>query len=226
MFEDGSEEITSVSMQHKNQVIPKTFKESYISHMLKKPYGKRPTWFIGSEEEFLKSCEFRRGLLSDDNKKFASDTAKNCSKITVSSQVAILPVVAGRATGAEKRSEKPTPLTIGKHKKIIEPSITPVCTPTSECEECFKNSQILPAPSLERLLPIGSNRSAGKSLPCCFYTYIGKIFYQDFSSNSPESPLSKMDLMLTGNFAVQINSMFIRLCCFFIILYVCICVYI
>lgn len=146
--------------QHKNQIIAKPFKESYLGQMLKKSSTKRPTWFIGSEEEFLRSCELKKGLFNEDNRKISPDTAKNCSKITVSSQVAILPVVAGRTATMEKTAEKPSP--VGKHKKIVEPSITPVCTPISDCDECFKSNQLLPAPSLERLLPIGSGRTTGK----------------------------------------------------------------
>lgn len=153
LFDDGSEEITS--SQQKNQIIMKPFKDSYIGQMLKKSSTKRPTWFIGSEEEFLRSCEVKKGFLTEDNRKISPDTAKNCSKITVSSQVAILPVVAGRAT------EKTSP--IGKNKKMIETSTTPVCTPISDCDDCLKNNQLLPAPSLERLLPIGSARATGNT---------------------------------------------------------------
>lgn len=128
---------------------------------MKKSSNKRPTWFIGNDEEFLKSCEHRKRIFSEDSRKISPDTAKNCSKITVSSQVAILPVVAGRTNVT--MAEKPSPITIGKHKKVVEPSITPVCTPTSDCDDCFKNNQLLPAPSLERLLPIGSSRNAGNN---------------------------------------------------------------
>lgn len=157
--------------------------------MLKKPSNsKRPMWFIGSEEEFLKSCEVRKGLFSEDNRKMSpSDTAKNCSKITVSSQVAILPVVAARTNITENKStaDKTSPNTIGKHKKTIEPSITPVCTPTSDCDDLFKNNQLLPAPSLERLLPIGSSRTAGKHLiTISFNVQIIIITFQSFRRKS------------------------------------------
>lgn len=164
LFDDGSEETASLQQQQKNQIISKPFKESYISQMLRKTSAKRPTWFIGSDEEFLKSCDIKKGIFSDDNRKISPDNAKNCSKITVSSQVAMLPVVAGRTSVPEKStSEKPSP--IGKHKKIVEPSITPVCTPISDCDDCYKNNQLLPAPSLERLLPIGSGRMASGEDP-------------------------------------------------------------
>lgn len=212
LFEDGSEEITVINnAQQRNQIIPKTFKEGYISHMLRKSSSKRPTWFIGSEEEFLKSCELKKNLFHDDNKKTSPDTTKNCSKITVSSQVAILPVVAGRTSVTEKTpTEKRPPITIGKHKKVIEPSITPVCTPTSDCDDCFKSNQLLLTPSVERLLPIGASRGTGKNLVKQFLKKSGKTFYKGFSSHSPESPLSKMDLMITGKFycVTTHNSMF------------------
>lgn len=148
----------------RGQETTKPFKESYIGQMLKKS-TKRPTWFIGSEEEFLKSCEFRKGMFSEDNKKNSPDSAKNCSKITMSSQVAILPVVTGRTSITDNlhtQSEKLSP--IGKHKKVIEPSITPVCTPISDCDDCYRNNQLLPAPSLERLLPIGAGRTTGRNI--------------------------------------------------------------
>lgn len=79
---------------------------------------------------------------------------------------------------------------IGKHKKIIEPCLTPVCTPVSDCDDCYKNQNqiILSAPSVERLLPIGSSRSPVlKTAPHNFC---------EENLQSPDSPLSKMDLMV------------------------------
>lgn len=159
LFEDGTEDMTIPNQS--NQIIVKSFKDNCISQMIKKSSAKRPTWFIGSEEEFLRSCEFRKGFFIEDNRKISPDTTKNCSKITVSSQVAILPVVAGSASTTEKTiTDKSS--SIGRYKKVVEPSITPVCTPISDCDNCFKSAQLLPAPSLERLLPIGSGRTTGK----------------------------------------------------------------
>lgn len=81
-------------------------------------------------------------------------------------------------TNDNQHTSKLMPL--GKHKKIIEPIMAPACTPVSECEDCYRNNQyqnqehnqnqyqcpnqnqiILPAPSIERLLPIGAARSPG-----------------------------------------------------------------
>lgn len=174
-------------------------KELFLSHGVHRSSSeKRPTWFIGSEEESLKPSENKKwelpekpklepqNSLPSHHKWFSTDHSKNCSKMTAlgtSSLASTLAVVAGvpniqmamaktvttdshrqvTSTSVEAQHiSKPMPL--GKHKRIIEPSITPVCTPVSDCDDCFKNNQthpMLPAPSLERLLPIGATRSPG-----------------------------------------------------------------
>lgn len=47
---------------------------------------------------------------------------------------------------------------LGRHKKIIEPLITPMSTPVSADNDSNKNSY-LPTPTVERLLPIGPIQS-------------------------------------------------------------------
>lgn len=179
-FEEGIDE-AGCSMQLKTDKppqieFPKIPKDTYISQIIKKSTNKRPTWFIGSEEEFLRAYDVKKPELQ----KSPNEFSKNCSKImsitTSTSNTAVIPVIhqiqAARtmttdshkqvtsvAIDAQQHLNKPMPL--GKHKKIVEPSITPVCTPISDCEDCYKHNQLLPAPSLERLLPIGSTRSPG-----------------------------------------------------------------
>lgn len=69
-----------------------------------------------------------------------------------------------------------------------------------DCEDCFKNTEsqlILAAPSFERLLPIGASRST-----------MLKSSTHVFEDNlqSPDSPLSKMDVMILGKTIIYFES--------------------
>lgn len=129
--------------------------ETYVSQIVRSS-SKRSTWIIGSEE----TCD-----------KKVTDNNKNCGKYNSSTSINLISNGSQYAKTVTTDSHrqvtstandthhigKPTP--IGKHKKIIEPSITPVCTPVSDCDDCYKSNQaVLPPPSVERLLPIGARQ--------------------------------------------------------------------
>ncbi|RZB38818.1 unc-79 -like [Asbolus verrucosus] len=149
----------------------KSPKEGYISQLVRTSSNKRPTWIIGSEDESVKTYDNRK---MQEAPKSPCDYTKNCTKINSTTSLNLIngsQFTKTVTTDFHKQVtltsmdtqhvSKPTPL--GKHKKVIEPSITPVCTPVSDCDDCFKNNQsMLPAPSLERLLPIGAIRPTGK----------------------------------------------------------------
>lgn len=168
-------------------------KDVLASHLIKNTLEKRPTWFIGSEEESLKSNDYKKyeihkkssidqNLLASHQKWYSSDHSPTSTKMTslgTSSLASTLAVVAGvpniqmsmaktvttdshrQVTSTSVEAQHTSkPILLGKHKRIVEASSAPV----SDCDDCFKNNQIhaiLPAPSLERLLPIGSTRSPG-----------------------------------------------------------------
>lgn len=146
-------------------------------HSVRSIQHKRPTWIIGSEEESVKSWESKACILQEvkyvnGNGQKYTDLSKNCSKVSnVASTVAMVAGVSAKTVTTDSHRQvtcysidtqhigKPT---MGKQKKIIEPCITPASTPVSDCEECFKNhNQILPVPTVERLLPIGAVRQQG-----------------------------------------------------------------
>lgn len=157
-----------------DSTITKSPKEGYVSQLVRNTSNKRPTWIIGSEDD---SPSVNKKLFHEISKPSSCEYNKNCNKITTqinqfitngSSQYAKTVTtdfhrqVTTSALIDTQHVTKPTPL--GKHKKVIEPSITPVCTPVSDCDDCFKNSQaLMPAPSLERLLPIGAIKSSAGS---------------------------------------------------------------
>lgn len=165
--QDSFEEIVPDSCFEKQLAVVKSPKENYISHIVRTNSNKdKSPWIIGSEDESVKSCDNR--VLQET--KSVIECTKNCSRLNSTSSlngsfnaktVTIDFHKQVTSTFVDKHhSRKPTP--IGKNKKIIEPSITPVCTPVSDCDESYKNNQaILPTPSLERLLPIGSSRMPG-----------------------------------------------------------------
>lgn len=171
--QDSFEDVGTDSCFDKQLSVVKSPKESYISQLVKVSSSKdkdKSGWIIGSEEESVKSCDNR--ILQES--KTVIDYTKNCSRLTSSSSIngtyntKTVTVEFHKQVSAplvdKYHSRKPVPL--GKHKKIIEPSITPVCTPVSDCEESlsYRNTQVLPTPSLERLLPIGSARVPGKHI--------------------------------------------------------------
>ncbi|CAG9855370.1 unnamed protein product [Phyllotreta striolata] len=129
-------------------------KETYVNPLAKYPGKNRPTWTIGSEEDSSKSF---------DNKLHHAEIVKHCSRLSSTSSVNGIQIV--KAVTADHKQITATIVDSiypgkPKHKKIIEPSITPVGTPVSDCDDCYRNNHgvILPTPSLERLLPIGSSR--------------------------------------------------------------------
>ncbi|XP_056646981.1 protein unc-79 homolog isoform X3 [Diorhabda sublineata] len=146
--------------------IIKSPKETYINQLVKLPNKGRPTWTIGSEEDSSKSCDnkfYQEALRSH------SELIKNCSRLNSSSSINGIQLAKTVTIDFHKQVTSTFVDThhMGKpkHKKIIEPSITPVCTPVSDCEDCYKNNHtVLPTPSLERLLPIGSSRVSDSPL--------------------------------------------------------------
>lgn len=142
----------------------------------------KPTWIIGSEDESPKSWENNKFVTHEDVKDVKNNhqnNVKNCSKISTSDAVNSLTAMPSVSLGKSSTSNLHKQLAaassssiesehqnkpIGKQKKIVEPSITPVCTPVSDCEDCYKNSHAMLPASIERLLPIGSTRSHGKHL--------------------------------------------------------------
>ncbi|XP_031336357.1 protein unc-79 homolog [Photinus pyralis] len=180
----------------------------FNGHTIKGSSDKRPTWFIGSEDDSLKHPDGKHWDLDEKSlmlhqKWFSSDNSKNCSKITslgTSSLQSTLAVVTGvpnlqmsMAKTVTTDSHKQVTSTSIETQHISKPTTTTKYQKTmdsaiSDCDDCYKNA-ILPAPSLERLLPIGANRSPViKSSP--------QVIYEDINSRSPDSPLSKMDLII------------------------------
>ncbi|KAK4872146.1 hypothetical protein RN001_016270 [Aquatica leii] len=175
-----------------------SLKETFLSHIVVKASEKRPTWFIGSEDDSLKQSESKHlGIdektLGLHSKWFTTDNSKNCSKIlshlpaalAVNSSLSIARTVTTdthkQVTSASIDTQHVSKSSVGKYKNVID-------IPAADCEECLKNT-ILPAPSLERLLPIGAARSPViKSTP--------QVIYENINSRSPDSPLSKMDLII------------------------------
>ncbi|CAG9828550.1 unnamed protein product [Diabrotica balteata] len=153
-FEDGASD--SLGEKH----LPRSPKESYTNQLVKIPNKGRPTWTIGSEEEFSKTCDNK---IYQEVLRSHSELIKNCSRLNSTSSVNGIQVAKTVTTDFHKHVSSTFVDTHSmgkpKHKKIIEPSITPVCTPVSDCDESYKNNHAsLPTPSLERLLPIGSTR--------------------------------------------------------------------
>lgn len=189
-FEDTPDEIccpltskiekvcATVKIQKPYETAVKGQKEVYIGYASKKT-ARRPTWIIGSEEDSVKSWENKK-YKTHDNIKITETTnnhknSKNCSKISTSDlaySLTAMPSVSMAktvTTDAHKQLLTSSPIEtdhinrpMGKNKKIIEPSITPVCTPVSDCEDCYRNSHVMLPASIERLLPIGASRSQGK----------------------------------------------------------------
>lgn len=168
-FDEGISD-TCCPMPEKQLAIVKSPKDTYHSQIVKISSNKgRPTWIIGSEDESVKTCDNK---ILQESFKSHFEFNKHCMRLNSTASINGTQLAKTVTTDFHKQVTstlvdthhigKPTPL--GKHKKIIEPSITPVCTPVSDCEDCFKNNQIiLPTPSLERLLPIGSTRLPGRS---------------------------------------------------------------
>lgn len=129
---------------------------------------KRPTWIIGSEEESLKSVESKSYTLQEVSKhENGTQVNRSCPKVTNLAGVPAKTVTTDSHRQVTcysvdtHHAGKPT--LIGKQKKIIEPCITPASTPVSDCEECLRSqSQMLPVPTMERLLPIGAARQPGR----------------------------------------------------------------
>lgn len=139
----------------------KSPKEGYFSQIVRTPTNKRPTWIIGSEDESVKTYDNKK---IQEGPKSPCDFTKNCTKMNSTTSLNLINGSQFSKNDFQKvTNDKPTPL--GKHKKVIEPSITPVCTPVSDCDDCYKNNQsMIPAPSLERLLPIGAIRPSGTQI--------------------------------------------------------------
>ncbi|XP_044257463.1 protein unc-79 homolog isoform X1 [Tribolium madens] len=172
-FDEGMEE--SCNLQSKqvctmiktqetlDTAVIKSPKEGYISQLVRTSSNKRPTWIIGSEDESVKTYDNKKL----EGPKSPCEYTKNCAKMNSTTSLNLINGSQFSKNDFHKVANvdthaKPTPL--GKHKKVIEPSITPVCTPVSDCDDCFKSNQsMIPAPSLERLLPIGAIRPSESS---------------------------------------------------------------
>lgn len=137
----------------------------------------KPTWIIGSEDDSPKSWENNKCITHEDITEVTNNqkNAKNCSRISTSDAVNSLTAMPSVSLGKSSMTSIQKQLVssssiesehqnkpMGKQKKIVEPSITPVCTPVSDCEDCYKNSHAMLPKSIERLLPIGATRSQGK----------------------------------------------------------------
>lgn len=179
--QDSFEEVVSDSCFEKQLAVVKSPKENYLSHIVKVSTNKdKPTWIIGSEDESVKLCDNRAVQES----KTGIEYAKNCSRLNSTSSINGTCNTKTVTTDFHKQvsstlverhySRKPAPL--GKHKKMIEPSITPVCTPVSDFDDFKNNQTILPTPSLERLLPIGSKRAAGMLPQINFLQCLSSLF--------------------------------------------------
>lgn len=164
--QDFFEEMGTDQCFEKSVGTVKSPKENYISHLIKVSSNKdKPTWIIGSEDESVKSFDNRI-----QESKSVIEYTKNCSRLNSTSSIngscnakSVTSDFYKQVTSTLVEKDYPhQPTPLGKHKKIIEPSITPVCTPVSDCDDSYKISQTtLPPPSVERLLPIGSARLPG-----------------------------------------------------------------
>lgn len=162
----------TVKIQKSYETAVKEHRDIYTSYTSRKLSAKRPTWIIGSEDDSQRSWENKKYITHDNGTETTNNqkNMKNCSKISTSDAVNSLTAMPSVSLGkssldhhkhsASSSSEaehqnKP----MGKHKKIVEPSITPVCTPVSDSEDCYRNSHVMLPASIERLLPIGASRS-------------------------------------------------------------------
>ncbi|KAL1492637.1 hypothetical protein ABEB36_010867 [Hypothenemus hampei] len=159
--QDSFEEALSENSGQSKQVIEKSLvnkspKESISSLIeMKKLCGNkgRPVWIIGSEDDSIRSCDKLQEIA-----KVKMDFNKNHARVKSTSSCTSINLTNGSGIG-----KKQNDLTIsrtssmGHHKKIIEPLFTPVCTPVSDIDN--NKSNHLPAPSFERLLPIGPIKS-------------------------------------------------------------------
>ncbi|CAH2007924.1 unnamed protein product [Acanthoscelides obtectus] len=130
-------------------------------HSRKRNKGK-PTWFIGGEDD---SPKLHEKSMCYDQLKTHTERKKQCSKTKLTQNGSQF---AKTVTTDFHRHvttsiidthyvEKSSP--IGNYKKVIDSSAASVCAPDSDCEDCYKNNySVLPTPSLERLLPIGSSK--------------------------------------------------------------------
>lgn len=167
----------TVKIQKPYTMAVKEHRDIYMSYTTKKTSAKRPTWIIGSEDDSQKSWENKKYITREDiyppETSNSQKNAKNCSKISTSdaanSLTAMPSVSLNKTIIPDSHRQIPSSSTetehqnkpMGQQKKVVEPSITPVCTPVSDCEDCYKNNHgMLPA-SIERLLPIGASRSQG-----------------------------------------------------------------
>lgn len=140
---------------------------TYATTQMLKKAGKRPMWFIGSEEEFLRACEAKKTVMMEPASKLFPNEYLKSAKTTssnLSSAIGTMPFVqTAKTVTADTHKRIPCipndtqynykDMEVLKPKKIAE-SI-------SDCDDCYRNQPLLPAPSLERLLPIGSARSTG-----------------------------------------------------------------
>ncbi|KAL3290395.1 hypothetical protein HHI36_023736 [Cryptolaemus montrouzieri] len=164
-FPKSSKAVLSMKTQ---DPLDNRYQKENIINSLSRSSCRRPTWIIGEDSDSPKSYTIRNGKRDDDTD--SNKGSKNCNKIHTmhaqvnnnqSKKIAEFHRKSFNSIDSNKQA-RPSPL--GKQKKVIEPSITPVCTPVSECEDCYKNKQdILSTPSIERLLPIGSSRTLEKT---------------------------------------------------------------
>ncbi|XP_055716676.1 protein unc-79 homolog isoform X6 [Phlebotomus papatasi] len=85
----------------------------------------------------------------------------------------------GTSNWTEQPAPSPTPRTLGRQKRVIEPSITPASTPTSNAG--------LPSPSNEDTAKGNNSKAINKKS--------FKVIEKPESFGSPDSPLSKMSIM-------------------------------
>ena len=172
---------TVIKLNKQHEIIQKPPREVYVNRIAESSHMK-PMWIIGSEDDCLKSWEnnaysIQDATRSENGNSQQRDTvySKNCSWSSANTSVITAAVSltktmasgsrqqSSHATSDMKQVNKSSPLL--KQKKITESSIVSMETSILDCEECIRaQNRSLPAPIIERLLPIGAARSPSK---CC-----------------------------------------------------------
>nr|CAD7255823.1 unnamed protein product [Timema shepardi] len=197
--------------------------------------SRRPVWFLGSEDETVQmssmdseSREEEKGLVLKSS--FGQQSMRISLHSQSNSQNSRLPSLSSgmsNETQGETRNLEmwpdnhqhgsPVPRPLGRQKRMIEPSLTPATTPVTvplspsggaqhfpwqiDLHAKMNQAKMVPpqlgTPSVERLLPIGSARIVARN--------VQQPLKPEDTYGSPESPLSKMDIMTVGS-PVELDS--------------------
>ncbi|XP_068085270.1 protein unc-79 homolog [Anabrus simplex] len=173
---------------------------------------KRPIWFLGSEEDTLQTSDsnhekygVREGVKmmvtspivlrsvqqrSPQNHAVAHSSGTTVTEIQSHSRSELWP--------ENPQHGSPIPRPLGRQKRVVEPPVTQTpsiaSTPGQQhvpWQIDMHKGQHLVTPSVERLLPIGTARLVPKN--------VSTSFQSEETYGSPESPLSKMDIMTVGS---------------------------